>query len=738
MSRDTLQTFQKSGIVKYRSLILLSLAFFALVIILSGYTLVASQRIANATKELELAAQQTVLVQRLSRKLLDLDLYLKAVQSQNTINSEQPVVVDQNNISIDLLPQTAIYQLNELKTETQEFTQVLHALKSGGTVKNALGQEVVVKAVDSNDLQKILLDIETIWTPYLGLLDRFVEGSEKGVISKKTSDYLVDYTRLYSNALQIETSDFTSYRGSLIQNSTDQLKMVQVGGISIAFILFLAIIFGSLRQLLQSDTKLLLAQRQTTNILGTVQEGLFLIDKNFVISDVHSKNLEIIWGRKDIAGMTLTDLLQGMIGREDVEATKLFVEQLYNPWVVSELISDLNPLRQIKVNVMNEQGDTVVKYLSFSFLRVQESENDEVEEIFVSVVDVTDSVLLEKTLESEKAQHDRQIEMIGHILNVDINVLNQFINSTYERVSEMNEILRAEGQLHNKAQALFRKMHSLKGEASAIKMGSFVRLAEQGEENLAFIRNQSTVSGQDFLGFTVILNEILDLNQFVEKLLQRISSVAKEIAPEPVTTSNDVVVQEDVAKPFSSSERERLHEYFSDYADQIAERQGKKVKVNLTGFEDIHMTEKLKKFCQDVGIQLLKNAIVHGIETPDVRVQAGKSDVGKITLMLLKYGNQLRMSMIDDGAGVDLQKLRQKAVEMNLMSAEQASSLPDSRLYALMFRSGVSTANGVDEDSGRGVGMDIVREWVKEVNGKINVESQPGLNTKIIINFDAL
>ncbi|UZA63544.1 ATP-binding protein [Moraxella bovis] len=105
--------------------------------------------------------------------------------------------------------------------------------------------------------------------------------------------------------------------------------------------------------------------------------------------------------------------------------------------------------------------------------------------------------------------------------------------------------------------------------------------------------------------------------------------------------------------------------------------------------------------------------------------------------MLLKYGSQLRMSIIDDGSGVDLQKLRQKATEMNLMTAEQASSLPDSRLYAIMFRSGVSTANGVDEDSGRGVGMDIVREWVKEVNGKINVESQPGLNTKIVINFDA-
>ncbi|UYZ67980.1 ATP-binding protein [Moraxella bovis] len=517
-------------------------------------------------------------------------------------------------------------------------------------------------------------------------------------------------------------------------------RSVMMAGFVLAGLYFIWFVFYFLKKLTASDRNLQIARRQTTNILDTVQEGLFLIDKNFVISDAHSKNLEVILGRKDIAGITLTELLQGMVGRDDIEATKLFVEQLYNPWVVSELIGDLNPLRQIKVNVMNEQGDTVFKYLSFSFLRVQESENDEVEEIFVSVVDVTDSVLLEKTLESEKAQHDRQIEMIGHILNVDINVLNQFINNTYERVSEMNEILRVEGQLHNKAQALFRKMHSLKGEASAIKMGSFVRLAEQGEENLVLIRNQSTVSGQDFLGFTIILNDILDLNQFVEKLLQRISRVAKEIDKDDVGQSvQSVMMQTDdkSATVAPSSHSLDWQSYFGDYAQQIAERQGKKVKVNLTGFEDIQMTDKLKKFCQDVGIQLLKNAIAHGIETPDVRVQAGKSEVGQIKLMLLKYGSQLRMSIIDDGAGVDLQKLRQKATEMNLMTAEQASSLPDSRLYAIMFRSGVSTANGVDEDSGRGVGMDIVREWVKEVNGKINVESQPGLNTKIVINFDA-
>lgn len=133
-------------------------------------------------------------------------------------------------------------------------------------------------------------------------------------------------------------------------------------------------------------------------------------------------------------------------------------------------------------------------------------------------------------------------------------------------------------------------MHSLKGEASAIKMGSFVHLAEQGEENLVLIRNQSTVSGQDFLGFTIILNDILDLNQFVEKLLQRISRVTKEIDKDDVGQSVQSVMTQTDDKSVTvapSSHSLDWQSYFGDYAQQIAERQGKKVKVNLTGFEDI-------------------------------------------------------------------------------------------------------------------------------------------------------
>lgn len=710
------------GLVKYRSLIMLATSFFGLVTVLSGATYFTSHKIANATKELEIASQQTVLVQQMSKNMLDLNLYLDEIISHQTSGEhdhDTAHALPQGAISVDLLPQTAIYQLEELTQQTQTFTNVLNALKMGGTVKDASGRDVEIHAVTDPALQKTLTEIETIWTPFLGLLNNFAQDTKQGVVKKQTSDYLVDYSRLYNLSLQAQTIDFSSRQNDLIQFVASQLRFGQIAGIGVALLLFLAMVFGSLRRLVSADRELAIAQKQTDNIMNTVNEGLFLIDKDFVIADTYSKNLETILARKNIAGLTLFELLKNMISRDDADATKLFIEQLYNAWVVSDLIDDLNPLKQVKLAYLDEDDNPVVKYLSFSFLRVQGGADEDIDEIFVSVVDITKAVLLEHSLEREKEQHDRQIEMIGHILNVDTHTLNTFIANTYERVEEMNDILKSDMPIHSKAQALFRKMHSLKGEASAISMSSFVNLAEQGEEQLTFIRKQNTVSGQDFLGLTVTLDGILDLTQFIENLITRLRAVAQSQPMSQTATTTD------------------WERYFGEYASQVAQRQGKEISMNFTGFDGVVLSEKATKFCQDVGIQILKNSIVHGIETPSERLAVGKSSVGKVTMMLSEIGNKLRLSILDDGAGINVNKIRQKAIDMGLLSHDDATTATNDELYALMFSSGLSTANSVDEDAGRGVGMDIVNDWVQDMNGNISVESTSGLHTKITIDFDA-
>ncbi len=126
---------------------------------------------------------------------------------------------------------------------------------------------------------------------------------------------------------------------------------------------------------------------------------------------------------------------------------------------------------------------------------------------------------------------------------------------------------------------------------------------------------------------------------------------------------------------------------------------------------------------------LVRNAVDHGLEPPDVRVAKGKSPVGTITLEARHRAGMLLVTVSDDGAGIDLHQLRQKVVEKRLTSAEMAARLSESELLEFLFLPGFSTANRVTEFSGRGVGLDVVQDTVRRVGGNVRITTHLGHGT---------
>lgn len=470
------------------------------------------------------------------------------------------------------------------------------------------------------------------------------------------------------------------------------------------------------RQVAKKEAQIIQAQEDTKDILKTVSEGLFLMDEHLVIGAQYSDQLETILQTKAIAGRTLVEILGGMISAKDLETTQMFVEQLYNPWVVEDLIGDLNPLRGVRVRFTDLAGNGENRYLNFDFSRVLNDE-DEVTRIFVSVVDVTEEVLLKRQIETARTQHDRQIEMISYIIGVNPEHLVAFIGNAFSRIETMNDILRGSGagmeSLHNRARHLFREIHSLKGEASAVAMSAFVGLCEQAEERLSLILDKKHITGNDFLAFTILLNDLFELTNFIGDLARKLNLMQ---APTPSLASKWV-------------------RYFENFAQQVAMRAGKTVDVSLTGLDAVNLDTKDNQYLKDVLMQLIKNAIVHGIETPRERLELGKEEVGKVRICLDGSAGYLVLHAIDDGAGIDFDALRNKARE-NGMSVQEAGALSVDELYQLMMRSGVSTRSHVqDEDAGRGVGMDVVRQAVLDKGGQIAIESNPNQGTEFILTF---
>ena len=164
-------------------------------------------------------------------------------------------------------------------------------------------------------------------------------------------------------------------------------------------------------------------------------------------------------------------------------------------------------------------------------------------------------------------------------------------------------------------------------------------------------------------------------------------------------------------------------------------KEAKKV-INLNMFgEDTELDKTLIEEINDPLIHLIRNSVDHGIELPEVRKAAGKSETGNINLSAEQDGNNIIISIEDDGKGIDPEVIKEKAVSKGLLSKERAKELSKQEIFNLIFLPGFSTAEKVTNISGRGVGMDVVKTNVAKLRGIINVESTVGKGSKITIKL---
>jgi two-component system chemotaxis sensor kinase CheA len=157
----------------------------------------------------------------------------------------------------------------------------------------------------------------------------------------------------------------------------------------------------------------------------------------------------------------------------------------------------------------------------------------------------------------------------------------------------------------------------------------------------------------------------------------------------------------------------------------LAKVSGKKIDLQMVG-EDTEIDKSLIEELGDPLIHLIRNSADHGIESPDVRVKAGKSEVGTVILRARHEGDAVLVEIEDDGKGIDPVAIRAKAVEKGLITEERAESMSDEDAIDLIFLPGFSTALKITDISGRGVGMDVVRSNVRRLNGRVSVKSEVG------------
>jgi two-component system chemotaxis sensor kinase CheA len=162
----------------------------------------------------------------------------------------------------------------------------------------------------------------------------------------------------------------------------------------------------------------------------------------------------------------------------------------------------------------------------------------------------------------------------------------------------------------------------------------------------------------------------------------------------------------------------------------LSQSLGRRVRLQVEG-QDTELDKSLLEAIKDPLTHAVRNSLDHGIELPEVRIAAGKDPEGTLKLRASQEGSHVVIEVTDDGAGIGFERVRQKAIERGLITAERAAQLAERELLQLVFLPGFSTAAAVTNVSGRGVGMDVVKTNVEKIGGKIELESRPGKGTTL-------
>lgn len=233
------------------------------------------------------------------------------------------------------------------------------------------------------------------------------------------------------------------------------------------------------------------------------------------------------------------------------------------------------------------------------------------------------------------------------------------------------------------------------------------------------------------------LDEIMNMVGELVLVRNRLVSLANNSNSESMgkAISNLDVVTADLQGAVMKTRMQPIKKVFGRFprvVRDLARSLKKDINLQLVG-EETDLDKNLVEALADPLVHLVRNSVDHGIEMPDVREAAGKPRTGTVTLSASQEGDHILLTIRDDGAGMDAEKLKKIAISKGVIDHDQASRLSDTEAYNLIFAPGFSTKEEISDISGRGVGMDVVKTKITQLNGSVNIQSELGVGTVLEI-----
>jgi len=677
------------GAGKYRDIII-AVALFLLfdlgVLILNFYT---SFQIAEDAVGINLSGRQRMLSQRTAKALL-------AVEAAK----------------LKGLPQGQ--PLDELQAATRLFDQSLKGFQNGATLPGGNGKPVFLKAAVGPVAVDILAKTQAIWSPYQDALAPVLGGGPKD----SELQTAVDYAKANNLKLLGLMNDLTTALEAVASQRANTLRTVQTVGIALALLNFAFILFKFLRSLRRSDAEVEAISEENREILASVREGLFLLTPSMQLGSQFSKSAHGLFGRPLQSGQNFFEVLQPLVTDKVLGDARDYIDLLFSPHVKEQLVQGINPLSEVQATVKNRLGQDSTRYLSFHFNRVMDA--GKVRHLLVTVQDISQKVELEERLKVERQRSQKEFSMLLKAFETDPATMRSFVERAEVSLLEVNDLLRTTASSSSEAQVLivvdgaFRRIHALKGDAASLGLDVLATLAHQFEGELQKLKDGGLATGDALLALPLPLEDML-------------SKVGAFKAMSARRTAAGIT---------AGSTPEAFNTVLTRLANDVGRDCNKQVHavVRMSGVHDLPQ-EKIDQV-RDIAIQLVRNAVVHGVEDPAARLAQGKEAAGQLLVNLTREETgEWQLSVRDDGAGLAASNIRQKLVDLSWYTPEQLESFSDKQIIGHIFKPGFSTAASAGKHAGRGVGLDVVQTNVQNMGARLLLASVPGKHTEFKVRF---
>lgn len=461
--------------------------------------------------------------------------------------------------------------------------------------------------------------------------------------------------------------------------------------------------------------------RTSEVIFSNVNQGFFLIDKDLKISKTYSKSTEGIFEQTEVGGRNFLEFINPRLLPRDREALKVFSKHLFNPKIKDRVLANLNPVES--VNIYSDDTNTTdsevkTKYLKIEFRRIK-ADNGVIKEVMVTATDETNEVMLRKEIEENQKKNKQETEQLLNIIKMDPISLQEFLDRSKQSIEDINRTYEEYKGTDYRELVIytFNIIHNLKGNAGLIEFELMESKFNDVEEVLIKLRSKN-IDGEDFIKVLYEIKEIQFSMMDMSRMLRRIANIYQSSKENEITTSSNIT----------------LEHSFNKIIEKLNDTTNKEARLRVINEAETVIPDHLKITVNDIVIQLIRNSFAHGLEDEKERLEKGKSSLSSIKLSLDSNRDELKMTYQDDGAGINVDDVFDKAKSIGIYDDNQRQVLGDEYAYELIFDDGLST-NQKKGLSGRGQGMSLVKGLIKRYNAEYQITSEKNKGFKISISF---